>query len=638
MKETTFIENKKEKWKRFEKLNKSNYQDPEELSNLFVEITEDLSYAKTNYPKRTVRVYLNYLAQNVFTNFYKKSKNETNKFWSFWSYGLPLEMYRSRKESLVAWLIFFLTAFIGFIATIDNPDFARVILGDVYIEVTLDNIAKGEPVSIYDQQGEGLMATHIVFNNIIVTFIAFILGLIATIGTLAMLTFFGLMVGTFMTFLYTQDVALSSISTILLHGTLEISAVVIGAAAGIVLGKGLLFPGTYSRGQSLQIAGKRGVKIMIGLIPVFIVAGVIEGFVTRHDEMALGSKLFIILTSLSFVVFYFIVFPWLKFRNNKEALLQQTPVYRSIKKVELYKIKKSHQIFTETFSLARENFKNYSKAIFLIIIPISLIYLGFHLFYESHLYGFVRSAYTYNDIEIHSRFHEQYWYSIMGRFFGTGAHFSILKFVATSLLITLNLSAVLHTFINLRNTKKPFFKSYFSFTIKNSWKILLMLIPYLSFFYFGNGIVRFVGTLATPLFFFGLVNTVKHNGFKPKLNLAFKNFGSNLGIFIIFFAMTTIAMFVVHNPLTFVGSTTILFAKIEEFFIWNLSPFIENELAISAGVKIAFYIFFLHLMIPLFTQAFMLQSYSIEEKEEAIGLRDRLKKFGTTNKIFESNE
>ena len=226
----------------------------------------------------------------------------------------------------------------------------------------------------------------------------------------------------------------------------------------------------------------------------------------------------------------------------------------------------------------------------------------------------------------------------MGRFFGTGAHFSILKFVATSLLITLNLSAVLHTFINLRNTKKPFFKSYFSFTIKNSWKILLMLIPYLSFFYFGNGIVRFVGTLATPLFFFGLVNTVKHSGFKPKLNLAFKNFGSNLGIFIIFFAMTTIAMFVVHNPLTFVGSTTILFAKIEEFFIWNLSPFIENELAISAGVKIAFYIFFLHLMIPLFTQAFMLQSYSIEEKEEAIGLRDRLKKFGTTNKIFESNE
>ena len=66
MKETTFIENNKEKWVEFERLSEKNSTDPDKLSDLFIELTEDLSYAKTFYPKRSVRVYLNYLAQKVF--------------------------------------------------------------------------------------------------------------------------------------------------------------------------------------------------------------------------------------------------------------------------------------------------------------------------------------------------------------------------------------------------------------------------------------------------------------------------------------------------------------------------------------------------------------------------------------------
>ena len=629
MKETTFIENKKEKWKRFEKLNKSNYQDPEELSDLFVEITEDLSYAKTNYPKRTVRVYLNYLAQNVFTNFYKKSKSETNKFWSFWSYALPLEMYRSRREHLISWVTFLLAILIGWFSIESDSSFASNFLPDHYIRTTLDNIESGKPMNIYATQGEGLMTVSITINNLRVLFMAFVLGIFATIGSYYILIFNGLMVGTFLGFMHINGVETENLLTIFLHGAFELSVIAIGGTAGIVLGKGLLFPGTYTRGQSLQIAGKRGLKIVIGLAPFIIIAGLIEGFVSRYDNMPLWGKLTIIISSFSIIGFYFILYPWLKFKGKDELFLEQKPTFREHKKINLHKIKKTSQIFAETFTLAKTHFKVYSKTVFLIILPLSFLYLVVHFYFNSNLYGFVRSSLTLNNFEVGSKLHEQYWYSILGRFLGTGSHFNLAGAISTMLLVLLNLTAVLHAVFGFKNNKDSYYKSYFKYTLKNSWKIALLLIPYLAIFYFGNGFLRFIGALISPLFFFAVISIVKNNKLSPKLGLGIKNYGSNFGVFIVFGIILAL-LFLFH--------VTPAFTIIKEFIAMHLIPFFDNEIAISAAIKCGFYLLLLHLILPLFIQAFILQVYSIEEKEEAIGLKERLKSFGTTNKIFESNE
>ena len=93
MKETDFIAQNKDKWARFEKFSASNNNDPDEVSELFTEITEDLSYAKTFYPRRSVRVYLNQLSQGVFTRLYKQKKQPIGSFVNFWRYTVPLEMY-----------------------------------------------------------------------------------------------------------------------------------------------------------------------------------------------------------------------------------------------------------------------------------------------------------------------------------------------------------------------------------------------------------------------------------------------------------------------------------------------------------------------------------------------------------------
>ena len=101
-----------------------------------------------------------------------------------------------------------------------------------------------------------------------------------------------------------------------IHGTLEISAIVIAGCAGLVMGNSILFPGTYSRGVSFVKGTKQGVKIVIGLIPVFIAAGFLESFITRYTHMPMWLSISIIGSSLAFIVWYFIIYPIILNKKN----------------------------------------------------------------------------------------------------------------------------------------------------------------------------------------------------------------------------------------------------------------------------------------------------------------------------------
>ena len=102
---------------------------------------------------------------------------------------------------------------------------------------------------------------------------------------------------------------MASILVIWIHGVLEISSIVIAGGAGIVLGNSLLFPKTYSRMVSLKKGAKDGMKIAIGLVPIFILAAFFEAFVTRHTEMPMWLSIGILASSLTFIIWYVIIYP-----------------------------------------------------------------------------------------------------------------------------------------------------------------------------------------------------------------------------------------------------------------------------------------------------------------------------------------
>lgn len=310
MKEITFLNQNADKWQQFETLisTKGN-SDPDLMADLFIQITDDLSYSKTNYPKSKTTQYLNSIAARVHQEIYKNKKEKSNRIASFWKYELPFIFKNSQKQLLYAFLIFSVSMLIGIVSSAYDDSFVRLILGDGYVNMTLDNIDKGDPMAVYKSMNQIDMFLGITINNIKVAFMCFALGIFFSFGTGAVLFYNGIMLGSFQYFFYAKGLLLPSMLTIWIHGTLEISAIVIAGCAGLVVGNSLLFPKTYSRSVSFIKGAKQGVKIVVGLVPVFIVAGFLESFVTRYTQMPIWLSLLIIGGSLFFIIWYFIIYP-----------------------------------------------------------------------------------------------------------------------------------------------------------------------------------------------------------------------------------------------------------------------------------------------------------------------------------------
>lgn len=310
MKEITFLNQNADKWQQFETLisTKGN-SDPDLMADLFIQITDDLSYSKTNYPKSKTTQYLNSIAARVHQEIYKNKKEKSGRIASFWKHELPFIFKDSQKQLLYAFLIFSVSMLIGIVSSAYDDSFVRLILGDGYVNMTLDNIDKGDPMAVYKSMNQIDMFLGITINNIKVAFMCFALGIFFSFGTGAVLFYNGVMLGAFQYFFYAKGLLLTSMLTIWIHGTLEISAIVIAGCAGLVVGNSLLFPKTYSRSVSFIKGAKQGVKIVVGLVPIFIAAGFLESFVTRYTQMPIWMSLLIIGGSLFFIIWYFIIYP-----------------------------------------------------------------------------------------------------------------------------------------------------------------------------------------------------------------------------------------------------------------------------------------------------------------------------------------
>jgi uncharacterized membrane protein SpoIIM required for sporulation len=317
MKEITFLKQNADKWQQFERMITSKgSSDPDLMADLFIQLTDDLSYAKTNYPKAKSTQYLNSLAARVHQEIYKNKKEKKSRIITFWRYELPFIFRNSHKQLLYAFIIFVVAMLVGIVSAAYDDSFVRLILGDSYVNMTIDNINKGDPMAVYKSMNQVNMFVGITVNNIYVSFLCFAMGMLFSLGTGYMLFTNGVMLGSFQYFFYSKGLLLQSVLVIWIHGTLEISAIIIAGCAGLVMGNSFLFPGTYYRGVSFVRGAKQGVKIVIGLVPVFITAGFFESFVTRYSQMPMWLSVSIIGSSLTFIIWYFIIYP---IRLNRRA-------------------------------------------------------------------------------------------------------------------------------------------------------------------------------------------------------------------------------------------------------------------------------------------------------------------------------
>jgi uncharacterized membrane protein SpoIIM required for sporulation len=306
MREALFLKQNKDRWANYEN---EPALDPDELADRFIRLTDDLAYARTFYPESRTVAYLNGLASRLHLDIYRNRKEKGNRIHDFWRYELPLLMAKHQRSLAVAFLFFLCFVAIGVLSAHYDENFIRLILGDDYVNMTNENIQKGDPFGVYKQESPLIMFLGIAANNIFVSFRVFVMGLLLGVGTVMGLFYNGLMLGAFEYYFFAKGIGFESILVVFIHGTLEISAIIIAGAAGLVLGNSILFPGTHTRMHSARTGAKDGLKMIIGLLPVFLLAAFFEGYVTRHTGMPVWMSLSVLISSLAFVIFYFIIYP-----------------------------------------------------------------------------------------------------------------------------------------------------------------------------------------------------------------------------------------------------------------------------------------------------------------------------------------
>ncbi len=180
MREPLFVKQNAEKWKSFED---DRATDPDEVAERFIKITDDLAYAKTFYPESKTTEYLNGLAATLHQSIYKNKREKRSRFITFWKLELPLLFKTYERQLLYSFIFFTVFCLMGILSAKYDENFLKLILGSDYVDMTNENIAKGDPFGVYKNGSEFSMFFGIAANNIFVELMIFVSGIIFSVGS-----------------------------------------------------------------------------------------------------------------------------------------------------------------------------------------------------------------------------------------------------------------------------------------------------------------------------------------------------------------------------------------------------------------------------------------------------------------------
>ncbi len=306
MKEDKFIKDNARLWESFEntlkrikskgfKAFESNELD-EFIAN-YNRICGHLSYSRTYFGGTTTAVYLNNLVASAHNYIYTTKTSRVKELLLFLFKGFPYLVKVNTTLFTVSFSLFMIGFLISFGYTLASPDNAIAFIPQNVIDSVNFDGGNGEGM------GGSLMSSFIFTNNIKVGFAAFALGITLGLGTSYVLIFNGFMLGSIAALAFHANANLKFWSLILPHGILELFAIFVCGAAGLMLGYSLINPGEFSRKDSLILRGKTSLRLVLGTIPIFVIAGLIEGFVTPSSLSAIGKLVFAGITLVLLAVY-----------------------------------------------------------------------------------------------------------------------------------------------------------------------------------------------------------------------------------------------------------------------------------------------------------------------------------------------
>jgi len=282
---TRWLEKRKAYWARLELLvDRSNkggisaldHRELQELGLLYRQTASDLATVREDVTSSQLSFYLNQLLGRAHNLIYMGHKQKISGIVRFYGQTFPQVFRETFRQSLLAFLIFAATGIATWAVTIHDPSFAHRLLGPQM----MDTIEKKEMWTQSIVAIKPLAASGIMTNNLAVSFATFAMGITAGIGTIWMMVTNGMLIGVIGAATWQAGMALQLWSFVAPHGVLELPAIFIAGGAGLEIARGMLFPGLLPRRESLALAGGRAARLVLGIVPMLIIAGIIEGFVS----------------------------------------------------------------------------------------------------------------------------------------------------------------------------------------------------------------------------------------------------------------------------------------------------------------------------------------------------------------------
>lgn len=465
-------------------------------------------------------------------------------------------------------------------------------------------------------------------------FFMFISGISFGIFTFLYLASNGIMLGTFQSYFYFKGLMLkkallyTTFLTIWIHGAFEISACVISGACGFTLGRSLLFPGTLTRLQSLQVGAKRGIKVIIGLSVFIFLAAILESYVTRYTEMPEWAKLLIIFGSFAIMIFVFVVYPIMVARKYPyEVEVKQNPRFNPVGKFKLFQVRTLGEVFTDTFTLYRRQYKRFAKYIWTILLPLSALYLAYVFYHNFYMYntmiqyeqsnaervmnnflnlGYITGVSSYSNVQVEGFF----FFLFAIAFCACAVFYSVLKYEEEKLTNT----------------------GFFKFVMAKLWGQMILLIPIYLIMYFLPVPLVLLSVFVVTFFLmptFSISNVNFFKGIGRGFRMGGEGYANALGGFVLMLLLMFIFFLLVSSQ---------VFMAIDLVIQSHLITQIEYSLLVVQFVKALLYLLFLYHVFPLMQIMFVLFYYHLFEIETSHDLFLKLEKFGREKKNYENYE
>lgn len=282
-------------------LNRLDHSHLRELSLLYRQTAADLSTLRQDTSGKSYEPQVHQLLRRAHNVIYAGERPPKSAILQFVTRGFPEVFLRTLPLTGIVFCIFLAGAVVGTALTLYNDDYAMNFLGPQMIatiekhQMWTHSIVSIKPAA----------SSFIMTNNIMVSITTFAGGIVAGIGTVYLEFFNGLMLGVVGTACWLHGMTKDLWSFVAPHGVLELPAIFLAGGAGLRLAQGLLFPGYLSRRASVAAAGADAIQLMLGIIPILVVAGLIEGFISPSDlpvrlKFLLGAGIFMLFASYLF--------------------------------------------------------------------------------------------------------------------------------------------------------------------------------------------------------------------------------------------------------------------------------------------------------------------------------------------------